>query len=134
VRALLDTSVLVALSELGESTPDLSDIDYLLVSTLSFAELVIGIHAATNVSIVRHRIARLSMLRQTLGQGLPFDESCMRAYEQILTHVSDNGGDAKARRFDRLIAATALAHDATLITRNFEHVANLSALLAIEVR
>jgi len=134
MRALLDTSLLVPMSEPGQTPPDLTDVDDVLVSALSFAELAIGIHAATTVTVLRHRSVRLTALRQLFGQGLAFDETCVRAYERILAHLADAGADVKARRFDRLIAATALAHDATLVTSNAEHVANLAPLIDIAVR
>jgi len=134
MRALLDTSVLVPVSEPDQAPPDLRDIDEVLVSTLSFAELAIGVHSAASVAVLRHRLDRLAVLRDLFGQGLPFDEDCVRAYERLLAHVADNGGDVKARRFDRLIAACALAQDATLVTRNADHVANLSPLVTVEVR
>ena len=101
---------------------------------LSYVELTIGVQASSNVTIFRHRSARLNALRKAFGQGAPFDEDCLRAYERILAHVADAGGDVKARRFGRLIAATALAHDATLVTRNDVHVINLTPLIEIDVR
>ena len=134
MRALLDTSVLVPMSEPGQAPPDLSDIDEVLVSMLSYVELTIGVQASSSVAVFRHRSARLAALRRAFGQGIPFDEDCLRAYERILAHVADSGGDVKARRFDRLIAATALAHSATLVTRNDAHVINLTPLIEIDVR
>ncbi|MCL2804277.1 MAG: PIN domain-containing protein [Micrococcales bacterium] len=134
MRVLLDTSVLIPISEAGQEPPDLSDVDDALVSTLSFAELAIGVHSATNVAVLRHRTARLAALREVFGAGLPFDDDCEKSYQRILAHIADAGGDVKARRFDRLIAATALTHDATLVTRNAEHVASLRPLVSIDVR
>jgi len=134
VKALLDTSILIPFSEAGQEPPDLSDIADALVSTLSFAELAIGVHSATDVAVLRHRSARLAKLRSVFGAGLPFDDRCEESYQRILAHVADNGGDVKARRFDRLIAATALAHGAALVTRNADHVTNLEPLLEIVVR
>jgi len=134
MRALLDTSILIPVSEPGQEPPDLSDIDDAMVSTLSFVELAIGVHSATNVTVLRHRSARMAALRDLFGEGLPFDGDCEQAYERILMQVADAGGDVKARRFDRLIAATALAQEATLVTRNPDDVANLASLIAIDVR
>jgi len=134
MRALLDTSVLVPISEPGQAPPDLSDIDDVMVSMLSYVELVIGVQASSSVAVFRHRSARLDGLRRAFGPGVPFDEDCLSAYERIVAHVADAGGDVKARRFDRLIAATALAYDAVLVTRNKEHVANLEPLIEIDVR
>jgi len=134
MRALLDTSVLIPTFEPGENQPALADIEDALVSALSFVELAIGVHAARDLTSLRRRSTRLANLRDVFGNGLPFDADCLKAYERLLAHIADTGGDVKARRFDRLIAATALAHNATLVTRNAEHVANLSPLLNIEVR
>jgi predicted nucleic acid-binding protein len=132
MKALLDTSILIPLFEPHQTTPDLSSVDEALVSTLSFAELAIGVSAAIEARIVRHRMSRLAMVRQLFGEGLPFDHDCVKAYEQILDHVADQGGDIKARRFDRMIAATALAHEATLVTRNLADVAQLAPLVDIQ--
>jgi len=134
MKALLDTSILIPISQAGQEPPDLSDVDDALVSTLSFAELAIGVHSAAEVAVLRHRSARLAALRDLFGVGVPFDDDCERSHQRILAHIADIGGDVKARRFDRLIAATALALGATLVTRNADHVANLRPLVNIEVR
>ena len=78
MRALLDTSILIPILEPGQAPPDLSDVDEALVSSLSFAELTIGLHSATTVSVFRHRTARLAALRDLFGAGLPFNDACER--------------------------------------------------------
>ena len=134
MKALLDTSVLVPTFEPGQTAPDLSDFDDVLVSVLSFTELAIGVRTIADVTVLRRRMTRMTALRELFGQGLPFDDACLRAYERLLDHLADNGGDVKARRFDRLIAACALANGATLVTRNADHVRNLAPLIDIVVR
>jgi predicted nucleic acid-binding protein len=49
----------------------------------------------------------------------------------ILAHVSDAGGDVKSRRFDRMIAATALAHGLAVLTRNASDLADLAGLVEV---
>ncbi|MDR0432614.1 MAG: PIN domain-containing protein [Bifidobacteriaceae bacterium] len=115
---LLDTSVVIAANKPGESPPDLSDFDEVLISSLTFAELEFGLRPGRGAPISSGRRQRLDEIRDRFGPGLPFDAPCLAALRRLLAHIAANGGDPRVDRFDRMIAATALAHAATLVTRD----------------
>jgi predicted nucleic acid-binding protein len=130
MRALADTSILIALVSPAETTPDLADFDAgVLVSTLSWAELAVGLRTAATVESARRRRAEYDELRERFTAVLPFDEACVAAFGQILDRVADAGGQPKARPLDRMIAATALAWDIPLVTRNPQDFAQLTGLV-----
>lgn len=111
MRAVLDTNLLVAgaLSQGGYEVA---------VASLSWAELGYGVRKATNPIERAHREARLAHLRAALGPGLPFDDEAAAAYGTVCGLVLDRGREVRGRAIDLMIAATAAAHGAVVITRN----------------
>lgn len=113
MRTLLDTSVAVALRE-GEAfiqrraerleSPA-------LLSILSVVELEGGVPVAREGAAVRRMI--LDELYETLDI-LPFDAREAAAYRRIVEVC----GFSRSKIVDRLIAATAMAHDLVLATLN----------------
>lgn len=134
VIALLDTNILIAAGTTSESRPDLSGFTQVVVSTLSWSELTMGLHATTELAEFKARMARLSALKASFGEGLPFDDACVTAYDRLLQRVVARGGSAKAHVLDRMIAATALAHDMTVVTRDLSGFAGLEGLVSVERR
>lgn len=132
--ALLDTNILIASDSDGEAPPDLGGFDDLRVSSLSWAELTKGLHTASTLAAFRARSARLGALRRTFGAGLPFDDDCVDAYDEVLRVTADAGGTPRAHVIDRMIAATAIAGGMTLVSRDERAFAGLGDLLALEVR
>lgn len=132
--ALLDTSILIAQGSSAESTSDLSGYDDLQVSSISWSELTMGLHAAHTLSVYKEREARLTDLRKVFGAGIPYDDQCASHYGTILARITAQNGDPKAHRFDRMIAATALAHDLVVVTRNIAHFGMLNGLVPVEQR
>ncbi|MFT4123770.1 MAG: PIN domain-containing protein [Microbacteriaceae bacterium] len=132
--ALLDTSILIAAASEHEAAPDLSGFDSLAVSTLSWAELVRGLHAARDVGELRRRLARYDALRALFGAGLAFDDACAAAYDRVLGAVTDREGTATAHMIDRMIAATALVHGMTVIARDASGFAHLDGVVPVETR
>ena len=108
--------------------------DDLRVSSISYSELTMGLHSTTDLATYKRRVARLGQLSDVFGSGIPYDDACAKAYGSLLTVVAERGGDPKAHRFDRMIAATALAHGFVLVTRNIAHFRLLEGQLKIEVR
>lgn len=131
MKALLDTNILIASASALEEDPQLARFTGLSVSSLSWAELVKGLHTTTSLSEFKARAARLQALRATFGEGLAFNDSCVNAYDRILAAVTA-GGTARAHVMDRLLAATALAHDLTLVTRDKDAFVGLDTLVRIE--
>jgi len=124
--ALLDTNVLIAFREPGEEPADLSGFEDLRVSSLSLAELGKGLHAAGDLATYRLRSERLRWTRATFGEGVPFDDRCADAYEHLLLELANKGRPVRSQMLDRMLAATALAHGMTLVTRDLRVFADLS--------
>ncbi|MGL4174677.1 MAG: PIN domain-containing protein [Dermatophilaceae bacterium] len=109
-RAVLDTSVLI------ESRLDVIP-GHLAVSVVSMAELQFGVLVARDDDTRAHRLRRLARLRR-MFDPLPIDDAVADSYGQLAARVANRGRQPRARQFDLLIAATAHAHDARLVTRN----------------
>ena len=125
MKALLDTNLLVA--------GDLSFTGYeVSVASLSWAELQLGIRAARSPLERARREARIARLRAVLGDGLPFDDAAAEAYGTLCGVVLGNGREVRGRMIDLMIAATAAAHDAAILTRNVSDFAGLEGLVAIK--
>ena len=106
---LLDTSVVIDLPMLSpEVLPA-----FPTISSVTLAELSVGPHTAKDS---RARQQRQLVLQQTEGSfdPLPFDAACARRFAVVATALCNNGRKSRARAFDALIAATALAHDLPL--------------------
>lgn len=95
------------------------------ISILTAAELEGGVYRDPANAVARR--AALDALAGKLDI-LPFDEAELAAYRAIIEAVGFN----RARVLDRLIAATALAHDLALATRNPKDFRDVPGL-AIEV-
>lgn len=132
--ALLDTNILIAQGTATERRPDLAGFTEVAVSVLSWSELTMGLHATTDLSAFKERLARLDALRRVFGEGLPFDDSCLAAYDRLLQRIVARGGSAKSHVLDRMIAATALAHDMTVVSRDLSGFAGLDGLVSVERR
>jgi toxin FitB len=112
MRAILDTSVLIARHPL----PPEVDAG---ISTISLAELHFGVLKTRDPSERARRIAHLGRI-ETAFATHPLDGRVARALGQLQAAVSAKGGRPRARTADLVIAATALAHEAALFTRNYK--------------
>jgi len=122
---LLDTSVLVdpaGSSALPSET---------WVSTLSLAELTAGPHATNDPAERARRQHHLQTIEATYDP-LPFDTACARVYGTVFAATVAQGRKARGRRaVDLLIAATAIANQLPLYTRNPRDLTGLDHLLEI---
>jgi predicted nucleic acid-binding protein len=122
-RGILDTSVLIAADVLplpGE----------LAISVLSLAELQYGVLVAQSPDARATRLARLSGLQRRFDP-LPVDEAVADAYGRLAARTVSHGRQPRRRVMDLLIAATAVAHSATLYTRNADDLRGLEDLLDV---
>jgi predicted nucleic acid-binding protein len=97
------------------------------------AELAAGPHATTDPGERARRQDRLQRAEAAFDP-LPFDANAARAYGRIYAAVTTAGRKARgACAVDLLIAASALANDLPLYTRNGNDFAALKGLVEIAV-
>lgn len=125
MRVLVDTSVVI--DPAGAVWPDGATF---AISTVTVAELGFGIVKAADPTLRAQRTLRLQRVRAAFEE-LPVDAQVAEAYVAAATAVYIDGRNPRARAFDLLIAATAMAHDLPLYTRNFKDVATLRHLLDV---
>lgn len=120
-RGLIDTSVVIALEQLPPGALP----EEPAIAAVTLAELAAGPHATDDPDERARRQDRLQRV-EVLMEPLPFDAAAARAYGRVYAatrarHRKPRGG----RALDLLIAATALANDLPLFTRNpddFDHL------------
>lgn len=124
---MIDTSVAVDLATIeAQSLPAI-----IAVSALTLAELVIG-SLATAEELKRARRQQLLQYVEANLEPLPFDSRCSRAYGPAYAAVAKAGRKPRGgRAVDLMIAATALAHDLPLYTRNAKDLRGLADLIEI---
>ncbi len=128
-RGLIDTSVVI---DLGQIDPD-SLPDEIAISAITMAELAAGPHASSDPAERTRRQDRLQRAEANFDP-LPVDSAVGRAYGRIYATVGAAGRKVRGRRaFDLLIAATALAAELPLYTRNPKDFQGLSGVLEIVV-
>lgn len=110
---LLDTSVVIDLPTL--STDELPA--FPTISSVTLAELSVGPQLAKDAQTKQARQLTLQQTESSFDP-LPFDDACARRFAIVATALREDGKKSRARAFDALIAATALAHDLPLYTRN----------------
>lgn len=126
---MLDTSVVIDLDELPASELPVE----VAVSAITMAELAAGPHATKDVDVRGRRQDRLQRAEAAFDP-LPFDGDAARAYGRVFAAMVAAGRKARgARAVDLLIAATALAHELPLYTRNGDDFAGLDDLIDIHV-
>jgi predicted nucleic acid-binding protein len=124
VKAILDTNLLLAEA--------LSHHDYeVAVSSLSWAELGYGVRKVTDPVERARRESRISRLRAALGSGIPFDDAAADAYETVCGLVLAGGREVRGRAIALMIAATAAAQGAVVITRNVDDFIGLDGFVTV---
>lgn len=111
-RAIADTSVFVAQEsgrELGELPEEIA------VSVITAAELELGVLRAAEADARAVRLATLSRVRATY-QLLPVDPEVASCFARLASAELAQG--RRLRRHDTWIAATALRHDAAVLTQD----------------
>lgn len=124
--ALLDTSVAIHLRDSTAFVGRLVALDERpALSAVSRVELENGVYRDPQWTAVRRATLDEMLARMTT---LDFDEAAIDAYRGIVSAT----GYSRRKTFDRMIAATALAHGLTLITLNGTDFADVPGL-ALEV-
>ena len=94
----------------------------LLLCSVVKAELVFGARKSAKVGDNLNRLVQFFRP----FQSLPFDDSAAQQYGQIRATLERNGTPIGAN--DMLIAAIALAHDLTVVTRNVGEFSRVTGL------
>jgi predicted nucleic acid-binding protein len=123
MKSVLDTSVLIA-DSLNPIDGDIA------ISMISIAELQFGVLVAPDDERRATRLARLSSILRAF-EPLPVDARVAASYGQLAAATHSAGRKATARSLDLMIAATAHAHGARLITSNIDDVRHLDGLIEI---
>ncbi len=123
MRYVLDTSAILG--------PDPGPLDGdLAISSISLAELHFGVLVSGNGDVRAERLRRLSTIERAF-RPLAVDAGVAQAYGRLAAAVVAVGRQPRARAMDLLIAATAVAHDATLVTRNAADLVGLDRLVDV---
>jgi predicted nucleic acid-binding protein len=107
MRALLDTSVLIAAEKPGALEG--------AISAASLAELHFGVAVAADPEERARRGLRLGVVESTF-EPLPIDAAVAREWGRLSAAVRTRGGQPRRRAVDLAIAATANVHDVPLLT------------------
>ena len=110
-RVILDTSILVA------TDADLSGL-VCQISSVSYAELHFGVHAAPDENARLNRQHRLTMIQSVYGRGIAFTDNTAHHYGLLCGRLRAQGRSPRGRAMDVMIAATALTLGVALVTRN----------------
>ena len=125
-RGLLDTSAVIDLLEVDTSLLPTT----LAISAITLAELSAGPVAAASSDESARRQDRLQRVEAAF-ETVPFDSAAARAYGRIYAAVVASGRKPRRRLADLQIAATALALDVPLVTRNPKDFAGLDGLVEV---
>ena len=113
---LIDTSVAIKLEREGPSDGfrPLFDDDQVAISVVTVSELLAGVYRASP----ERRLARLPKVEEMLAglKPLPITARIARIHADLATFLERKG--ANIGRHDEWIAATAMAHGATIVTLN----------------
>ena len=100
------------------------------ISTVTLAELSAGPSATTDQFERARRQDRLQRTEAAFDP-MPFDIRSARAYGRVHAAVVEQGRQSRRRFADLLIAATALAEDLPLVTRDGSGFKGLEDLITI---
>lgn len=123
---LIDTNIAIRLRD--RDTEALTRVGALagdvVMSIVTHVELEGGVYAKP--ALITERRASLDILLKTI-EVLPFEDNACRAYAQIVAA----SGYSRPRILDRMIAATALVHDFSLMTSNGDDFRDIVGLKLI---
>jgi predicted nucleic acid-binding protein len=126
-RGLADTGVIIDLERIDPAELPVE----VAISAVTLAELAAGPHVNTDPEERARRQDRLQRAEATFDV-FPFDAAAARAYGRLYATVLAAGRKARGRRaLDLLIAATALAAELPLYTRNPDDFGGLDSLIEI---
>lgn len=122
-KAVADTSIFIA-QENGRELGDLPE--RIAVSVITVAELELGVLRATDPEARARRLNTLSRVQSTYPL-LPIGPEVASCFARIAAAERSRG--ARLRRHDTWIAATALRHEAAVVTQD----SDFSSFRGVEV-
>jgi predicted nucleic acid-binding protein len=126
-QGLIDTSVVIDLDHIDAGRLPME----LAISALTMGELAAGPHATADAGERARRQDRLQRAEANFDP-LPFDSDSARAYGRVYAAIVAKRRKARGpRAVDLLIAATAMAANLPLYTRNVDDFRGLEHLLTI---
>jgi predicted nucleic acid-binding protein len=124
---LLDTSVVIDLHQLDKASLPTN----VAISVITMTELSAGPLSTTDL---RERARRLDVVQriESLLDPIPFDITCVRAYNHIVAAAKASGKRrTRLRSNDLLIAATARALEIPLYTKNVRDFDDLTSVIDV---
>ena len=121
---LLDTNVVIAFFNGNKTVLQriYADVDRIALSSLVVAELDYGAKASQKAKENLEKLHRFV----DIVQVVPFDIECAKIFGTIKSKLRKLG--KPTGEMDALIAATAMAHKAVLVTGNRKHFKNIEGL------
>jgi len=129
-RGLLDTSVLIARD--ADSGVEQALPEEIAISVATLAELHYGVLIAKDEEKRQQRLRRLGIVEATFDP-VPIDAAIARAFATVAALVRTAGRQPRARIMDLWIAATALALQTPLYTRNPDDFSGLESHIEVRV-
>jgi predicted nucleic acid-binding protein len=128
-RGVLDTNTVILLSRITDAAtlPDEP-----LITAVTLAELSVGPLVASSDD---ERAARQAHLQQAEADfdPLPFDAQAARAFGRVAVSLRRAGRKVKARAYDAMIAATAMANGLPLYTCNPNDYSGIDGMEVVPV-
>jgi tRNA(fMet)-specific endonuclease VapC len=126
-RGVLDTSTVILLPSLEDSSLLPAEP---LITAVTLAELSVGPLVATTVA---ERAARQAHLQQAEADfdPLPFDAQAARSFGRVAASLRRAGRKVKARAYDAMIAATAIANGLPVYTCYPDDFAGIEGLQVV---
>lgn len=125
-KGLLDTCTLIYLPELPSSALPVKS----WISTITMAELGIGVHTAADAEQRAERSERLQRAEATF-EPLPFTADAVRRFTHMAGLIVGHGRSPKPRRLDLMISAIASVNGLPLYTRNVRDFTGLDTVLTV---
>lgn len=128
-RGVLDTNTVIQLGRITDPSALPSEP---LITAITLAELTVGPLVATTDG---ERAARQAHVQQAEAafDPLPFDAMAARTFGRVALSLRQSGRKARARAYDAMIAATAMAHDLPVYTCNPDDFAGIDGLTVVAV-
>ena len=128
-RGVLDTNTVILLPRIED--PELLPREP-VITTVTLSELSVGpLVAATD----EERIARQAHLQRAEADfhPLPFDARAARSFGAVAASLRGSGRKTRARAYDAMIAATALANELPVYTCDPDDFAGIAGLEVVPV-